>query len=193
MKLGVNLVLVFIILVLAYTLYNSFQEPIQFQEVLQERKTAVINKLKEIRTAQKYYEAIHHRYAGNFDALKDALQLDSFMHVKIYAVGGDSSVGEYVYDTTYVAAADSLMQFQWYAELDSIEYVPYSISDTFQMSAGTITYQHTQVNVVEVKTRYKTFMGKYADEKYKRYQKSYEPMKFIKFGDMTSPTLDGNW
>jgi len=49
------------------------------------------------------------------------------------------------------------------------------------------------VNVVEVSTNYKYFMGPYANPRFQRYDNTYNPTKTIKFGNMSTPSLAGNW
>jgi hypothetical protein len=71
--------------------------------------------------------------------------------------------------------------------------VPYTENQLFDIKADTLTYQSNLVNVVEVGTRYKDFMGEYADPKYKKYAKFYDPEHMLKFGDMNSPNTSGNW
>jgi len=56
-----------------------------------------------------------------------------------------------------------------------------------------LTYQKTLVNVVEVGVSRSKYLGEYADERFKRYDNSFDPFKVIKFGNMNSPNLSGNW
>jgi hypothetical protein len=64
---------------------------------------------------------------------------------------------------------------------------------TFDIAADTIEYQKTTVSVVEVGTKWKNFMGKFADPKYGKYDSRYDPNGTIKFGDMLKPNISGNW
>ena len=36
-------------------------------------------------------------------------------------------------------------------------------------------------------------MGPFGDAKYKKYDKYFDPEKMLKFGDLTTPNLNGNW
>ena len=78
-------------------------------------------------------------------------------------------------------------------DLATLSKVPYTDGRDFSISADTLTYQSTLVNVVEVGTLRKDFMGKYADARYAKYDDSYDPMSVLKFGDMNSPNTSGNW
>ena len=77
--------------------------------------------------------------------------------------------------------------------MDSLRYVPYTDGKAFEIAADTMTYQSTLVNIVEVGTRWKNFMGKYASTNYSKYDNSYDPNRMLKFGDMNAPNLAGNW
>lgn len=185
--------LIVIILGLVYVLYSSIEEPIRFNNFYEARKGQVIHKLEDIRQAQDYYKAIHGRYAKNFDDLTHALRNDSFPIVRVYETDQTALTGEYAYDTTYVAAADSLNTLRWYNSLDSIRYIPHGKGETFTMVADTLTFEQALTNVIEVRTNYGSFMGEYGDIRYQKYDKNFDPKNVIKFGDLTRPNTSGNW
>ena len=45
----------------------------------------------------------------------------------------------------------------------------------------------------KVGTPYATFMGDFASLKYSKYDQKYDPANPIKFGNLNSPNLAGNW
>ena len=92
---------------------------------------------------------------------------------------------------TYSPAIDSINALG--INLDSLKYIPFSDGMAFEIAADTIEYQKTTVSVVEVGTKWKNFMGRYADPRYGKYDSKYDPNKTIKFGDMLKPNLSGNW
>ncbi len=194
MKGLISLVLTLIIAFLAYTLYLNIKEPIAFQEVKTARKTVLVNKLKGIRTAQELYRgATGGAYASNFDTLVQVIRNDS---IKIVTIFGDkdnvNSTEEFKEVITYKSAMDSFKTISNY-NLDSLRYVPFSEGKTFTIAADTMTYQSTLVNIVEVGTTWKEFMGKYASAKYSKFDNSYDPNKKLKFGNLNAPNLSGNW
>ncbi|MEL6863353.1 MAG: hypothetical protein AAFP19_02990 [Bacteroidota bacterium] len=77
--------------------------------------------------------------------------------------------------------------------LDSLSLIPFGGGKTFDIQADTLTYQKTLVNVVEVGTQKRNFMGPYADARFARYDDSYDPDEIIKFGNMNAPNTAGNW
>jgi len=193
MKYLINLLLLLAIIGLGYLLYSGINQPIAFKAEMDKRKSAVADKLTSIRDCQEMYRAIHNRFAPSFDSLEYVLRNDSIPFIQVFEDPEDpTNEDKYVYKTIYSSAIDSLTAMG--ISLDSLRYVPYAPRGTeFEFYADTLTYQKTLVSVTEVGTRWKNFMGKYADPSYARYDKSYNPEKMIKFGDQNSPNLSGNW
>ena len=192
MRLVINLILAAIVVGLVFVLISSIQEPIAFKAEKDKRERAVIDKLMEIRTAQEAFRTIKQGFAPTFDSLSYVLQNDSFMIIKVIGDPDDPNfTGEITYDTSYSSAYDSIVAMD--INLDSLRYVPYSSGQEFDIQADTITYQSTTVEVVEVGTRRKYFMGRYADIRLAKYDDGYDPNSYIKFGNMNAPNLAGNW
>ncbi len=186
----ISLILLLVAGFLAYTLYTNIQEPIAFQAEKATRLDKVTGHLENIRKSQEIYRTITGEFAPTFDTLSMVLKNDSIPFINI--VGDpDDPTKEFTKTITYSSALDSITALN--INLDSLRYVPYSASKEFNMTADTITYQQTLVQVVEVGTRYKEFMGKYASQKFTKYDNSYDPNALLKFGDMSKPTLSGNW
>lgn len=192
MKYVINLALLALIFVFGYFLFQSIAEPIKFTDEKARRQKVVIDNLKEIRTSQELYREITDSFATNFDTLAYVLTNDSIPVVKIIGNPDEiKSVSDVEYDTIYFSAIDSINSLK--INLDSLKYVPYANGKTFSLAAAEIDYQKTKVNVVEVGVRYKDFMGMYADKKYQKYETGYDPDNIIKFGDLNTPNLTGNW
>ena len=192
MRLVINLILVAIIVGLGYVLVDSIREPIQFRAEKAKRETAVKDKLMRIRTAQEMYRGITGYFAPTFDTLKEVLSTRDFALVKVIGDPDDPDNPEAItYDTTFKPAIDSVRRLG--IGLDSLEYVPFGDGAKFNIQADTITYQQTNVSVVEVGTSRKAFMGKWGDPKYRKYDDRYDPGKPMKFGNMNAPNTSGNW
>lgn len=199
MKIAINLFLLLAMIALTYLVIQSVQEPIKFQEEKTKRERAVISQLEYIRAVQLAYRDIKGEYAGDWDSLRHVLSTDSFMVIRVFEVEDVENEEGLLFDTAYVDAADSLAALGW--NLDSLEYVPYSDGKKFDIDAGVIEYQATEVAVVEVRVRIADFMGQYAGNrvggqyksKYTRYDQDYNPNAYVAFGDMTRPTTAGNW
>lgn len=191
MKTIISLVLIAITIFLTYALIQGIKEPIAFQEVKNERKEVVVKKLENIRSAQEYYRDIKGTFASNFDSLEYVLATDSFTIEKIIGDPDDPTGQGFERIITRVAAKDSLDKMGFnYSDLASI---PFGDGKTFTIEADTMTYQSTLVNVCEVGTRWKDFMGPYASKKFSKYDNSYDPNRRMKFGNMNAPNLSGNW
>jgi hypothetical protein len=190
MRLIINIVLVLLIVLMGYFLVGSIQEPIKFEEVKIAREAKVVERLMDIRSSQEIYRSITGEFAGSFDTLIYVLTHDSIPNLKIIG-DPDEEEGTYEIDTLYYSAIDSITSLG--ILLDSLPYIPYSGHKQFYIKADTLEYQKTIVEVVEVGATKKDFMGQYGDQKYAKYDKSYNPNDMLKFGDLTKPTLTGNW
>lgn len=192
MRLVINLILAAVVIGLVWLLIQSIREPIAFQAEKDRREEAVKAKLLEIRTAQDLFRNITDGFAPSFDSLTKVLRTGNFAIVSVTGDPDDPDfTGEIIYDTIYSPAIDSIRALG--INLDSLPYVPFGNGATFDIQADTITYQSTIVPVVEVGVRRKVFMGPYADKRFARYDQKYDPEKPLKFGDMNSPNLSGNW
>lgn len=194
MRLIINILLLALVAVLAWMLISSISDPVKFETAKKRRSTAVIKKLMKIRKAQEAYRGVTGEFAASFDTLKEVLTTGEFKMVKVIGDPDDPNfTGEITYDTIYKKAIDSIKVLGIYDGLDSLRFVPYGEGATFKMTADTTTYQKTLVAVVEVSVPYKTFMGKYKDPAYARFDNSYDPEKLLMFGSMNAPKMSGNW
>ncbi|PKP25682.1 MAG: hypothetical protein CVU03_06665 [Bacteroidetes bacterium HGW-Bacteroidetes-2] len=69
MKILIQLALWIIIAILGYLLFQSVYEPTKFNEIKDERYAQVIERLKDIRTAELAHLEITGKFNGNFDSL----------------------------------------------------------------------------------------------------------------------------
>lgn len=175
-----------------YLIYQSIQEPIAFAAEKGRRSDAVAAKLTDIRTLQDIYRTITGSYAPSFDQLISTIKSDSIPFINIIGDPDDVNfTGEIQRVTTYTSAMDSVTNMG--IVLDGIDVVPFSDGVKFSIEADTIEYQSIMVNVVQVGTRWKDFMGEFADPKYAKYDNRYDPNAAFKFGDLTTPSLNGTW
>lgn len=192
MKAIINILILLAIIGLSYLLVSGIQEPIVFKNAFDERKAVVAERLNDIKTCQEIYRDITGRFAHSFDTLTQVLTVDSIPFQQVFGDESDpDNEDKFIYKTVYTSAIDSVKNLG--ISLDSLRFVPYSNSVEFDIAADTMTYQKTLVPVCEVGTRYKEFMGKYANAKYQKYDDRYDPAARMKFGDMSSPNLSGNW
>ena len=69
MKLGIQVALWILSIFFAYKIYDSISGPIKFNQVKNERFALVINRLKDIRTAQIAHKDVKGQFSNNFDSL----------------------------------------------------------------------------------------------------------------------------
>lgn len=192
MRYLVSIVLVALIGFCGYLLAKSIQDPIAFAAEKDTRKTAVIEKLSKIRTLQEIYRAIKNgSFAGSFEELASTIETGQIAYENIVGDPDDPSGATFSKTTSYVSAIDSVKTLG--IDLKDLDIVPFSNGKRFEFFADTIDYQSTKVNVVEVKTYWKEFMGEFADPKYKKFDNRYDPEEEFKFGDRTKPNLNGSW
>lgn len=194
MRLVLNVILLLIAAALTYVLYSSIKEPIAFNTERVRREEVVKSRLLEIRKCQELFRDITGKFAHNFDTLRDVLTTGRFAVIAVIGDPDDPNfTGTISYDTTYLPAIDSVKNLKMSCSLDSLRYVPFGDGATFDIQADVIDYQSTEVPVVEVGARRKVFMGPFADARFARYDKKYDPNKPLKFGNMGTPNLSGNW
>lgn len=193
MKYVINLILLLLVVGLGYLLYNSIKEPIAFGTAKQQRVNAVAAKLDKIKKAQELYRGMKGNFAGSFDSLSYVLRNGQIEFVKLTEDPEDpTNPDKFIREVSYMPAIDTVKSLNL-GNLDSLKFVPYGEGEVFDMVADTVTYQQTLVSVVEVSTPYYKFMGPYGKKRFMKYDGAYDPTALMKFGDLTKPSLSGNW
>ena len=147
MKTGIKAVLYVISVVLAYQIYLSVMAPITFNKNREERFSAVIEKLKDIRDAQVAYRTVNGEFAKDFESLISFIDTgvytitqqkdSSFMRYnRVYRI--DMQVDTVVIDTLgTVAVKDSL--FKGDNSYKTLFSVPFAQNgERFEMKADVI-------------------------------------------------------
>lgn len=161
MRTAIQGILAVAILIVAYLLIQSINDPIRFNREVKKRETATIQRLKDIRKAQIAYRAKYGEYTGSFDILINFVKYDSFPFVKaigsisdsLYDLGVDEKkaleMGIITRDTTYVQILDSLFVHGY--PIDSLRYVPFCDTNQFYIGAADlVTVSKVKVKVFEV-------------------------------------------
>ncbi|MEA1875839.1 MAG: hypothetical protein U9N86_03155 [Bacteroidota bacterium] len=150
-KIIVQVLLFFAIVALSYFIYAGVMKPINFDKEKITRYEEVVQRLKDIRTAQVSYKSVYGRYTSSLDTLIHFVKEDSFPVE--YAEGSldDSlavAMGLIVRDTFYVRVIDSIFHGKY--SVDSLQYVPFTSGIKFDMESGTImTASKVEVQVFE--------------------------------------------
>ena len=206
----IQVLFVLIIIVLGYLIIESIMEPIRFNQEVEVREHSTIDRLIDIRKAQKAYKDVYRRYTGSFDTLIGFLSVDSFSVTK--AIGEipeewleefgleearDKAIKEGVIsrETTNMSVKDSLFPAGF--AIDSLRYVPYTENVTFEMESGELlTSSNLIVQLIDVSVLYDKLlngMDRQLIVNYKDERMKIVGFEGVKFGSMEEGTITGNW
>ncbi len=210
MRRVIQILFVLIIIVLGYLIVESIMEPIRFNQEVDSREQATIDRLIDIRNAQKAYKDVYKTYTGSFDTLIAFVDTGAFIVVKAIGdipedwldeLGFDKarekalSEGVISRENTYVPVLDSL--FHGGFATDSLRYVPFTEGVTFTMASGSLlTSSNLTVQVVETFCIYDDLlngMDRQLVVNYKDERMKIAGFEGVKFGSMEEGTLTGNW
>lgn len=165
MKIVIHVVLVAVIALLAYLLWDSIMQPIRFQKKAEWRYGLTVQKLKDIRDAQVAYKSVYGAYTGSFDSLENFIQNGSLKIVKAIGNIPDSFYDKYPRklaetkaieagivkrDTVEVRCYDSLCKGNY--KVSELRLVPI-VNVPFEMASDTIeTSSKAKISVFEAKT-----------------------------------------
>ena len=153
MKTVYQIVLLILIVVLTYFIYESIMNPIRFNREKDRRYNRTIERLKDIRTAQLAYRSEYNEFTGSFDTLINFVKYDSFRVVRQIGSMDDSAAvaqGLVYRDTISLSVLDSLFK-KGYA-VDSLRFVPFTGGAEFELGAGELrTGSGLSVKVFEAK------------------------------------------
>ncbi len=170
------------IVVLAFLIIHSVSKPIKFHQERDKRYSKIIERLKQIRTAEiAFYDKFGY-YTANFDSLIQFIKTDSMPIVKAIGTVPDTLTEEEAIklklvfrDTINIAVKDTLFPKNFIP--DSLKFVPYGNGVIFDLQAGEIiTGSKVKVKVFEVKD-----------------PKPFDPTFQLKVGSLTEATTSGNW
>ena len=153
MKTVYQILLLIIIVVLSYLVYESILTPIRFNKNKDRRYAKTIERLKDIRTAQLAYRSEHNKFTGSFDTLIDFVKFGEFRVVRQIGSLDDSvavAKGLVKRDTVRISVIDSLFRPGY--PVDSLRFVPFTGGAEFEMGAGELeTGSGLAVKVFEAK------------------------------------------
>ena len=191
---------------LGYLIYNSINAPIKFNKVRQERFSAVIDKLKDIRNAQEAYKTVNGKFAGDFNSLVKFVDTgnytitqqrdSSFMRMN-QAYGIDFSVDTVVIDTLgTVKVKDSL--FKNSDRYKTMMDVPFSQNnEKFSLKADMIDKSGYKAPVFEAAVKKDVVLydqpNSLVAQENARLSVEEVNGNSIKVGSLTDVSTNGNW
>jgi hypothetical protein len=208
MKTAIQIILTVAILALGYLCFESIQKPVRFKNAKQERQDKVIERLEEIRQAQRAYKSLYGEFTGSFDTLVNFINTDSLRLVKMEGRLTDSMLEEGMTelkalklgiikrDTIFVSVKDSLFNKNYIA--DSLRYIPYTNKEEFQMETTTInTASGVEVPIFEAKVHNNTYLQGLDEQQIINLNDkeiAYERYPGLKVGSLTEANNSaGNW
>ena len=150
MKTAIQIVLVALILVFSYLIYESIQGPIRFKAEQRVRYNLGIERLKLIRTAQVFYKTENGKYTGSFDTLIHFIKEGKMKVVRMEIDPNDTidfSRG-IAKDTILVSIKDSLFRD---INVDSLRYIPVTGGNIEMASSEIVTASKVLIPVFEAK------------------------------------------
>jgi hypothetical protein len=194
MKTAIQIVLLIVIVVLAYLIYDSIMEPVRFNQEVARREAQIIQRLKDIRAVQVAHRSRYQRFTEDLDSLIYFVKNDSLPIIMAIGTVPDSlteseavRLGIVQRDTMWLSASDTLLRRANYS-VDSLPYVPKSGGKRFTMNAGFIERGLVNLPVFEAFTVPEDYMADI--ENWRVY---YTRMAGLKVGSMIEASIDGNW
>lgn len=209
----IQIVLAIVMIAMAYVLYDSIMAPVRFDNTRIAREKAVIERISDIRSAQRGYKQVHGEYTGSFDTLINFV-LTAEMEFERQLVSSDDSVGlarlkklrKKNIEKFTVKAIDTVFGARKLSpeQVEQLRYIPFSaaanegVAMEFIMGAGKVEVGNVMVPVFEAKAPYKAFLLDQNDQLLVNLIDEQKNVLYrypgIKVGDLNQATNDaGNW
>ncbi len=210
MKKLFQIILALAIVGLVYVIYVQISTPIRFDKETKAKKAQVIDRIKDIRTAQRAFKSKYQHFTASFDSLS-AFVLTDTLELERKIVDEDDSAamamlkksGKKNIEKFKIAVIDTIFAPKKVTrqDVENFRFIPGTGNKAqFIMEAGIITTESKVViPVVECRAPYKAFLDTVAyrqevinliDEE----QNNFNRYPGVKFGSMDSGNNEaGNW
>lgn len=203
MKKVVQIVLIVVIVILAYVLVDSINQPVKFQKEAALRNADVIERLKDIRSAQRAYKQVYNEFTPSFDTLINFVLNDSMTYQRRIGSADDSAAlasGNFSREDFKKAAIDTVFGAKKLtpAQVRELPIIPHGEGARFIMEAGKLTTESTVViPVFECRAPYKAYLSDLDEQALINLiddAKILGRYPGLKVGSMTESTNEaGNW
>ena len=176
MKRIAQIILGGVIIALVYVIYVQISTPLNFEQELKTKRAQVIDRIKDIRTAQRAFKSKYQRFTSTFDSL-EAFILTDTLEMERKLVDEDDSVGMAMLKKTgkkniekfKIAVIDTIFSPKklMREDVEQLRYIPGTDNKSeFIMEAGYATASGVVVPIVECRAPYKAFLdtGAYRPE-----------------------------
>ena len=210
MKRIFQIILGVVIVALVYIIYVQISTPLNFNKETKAKKAQVIDRIKDIRTAQRAFKSKYQHFTASFDSLS-AFVLTDTLELERKIVDEDDSAamamlkksGKKNIEKFKIAVIDTIFAPKKVTrqDVENFRFIPGTGNKAqFIMEAGIITTESKVViPVVECRAPYKAFLDTVAyrqevinliDEE----QNNFNRYPGVKFGSMDSGNNEaGNW
>lgn len=206
-KILLQIILLAAIGALVWWLYSMFNTPLEFERARKEREAKVVERLVDIRTAQRAFRTKYMKFTPNFDSLIAFVQYDSLTFERAIGSEDDSlavAQGLVHREKFQVAVKDTIDFTSLGGDLNNLRFIPGSVEATgslqqFAMDTASIeTESKVVVPVFEAFAKYPTFLGDLDKQElinFRDYQvKTLNRADGLKVGSLTATTNEaGNW
>lgn len=210
MKKLFQIILAVAIVGLIYVIYVQISTPIRFEQETKAKKAKVIDRIKDIRTAQRSFKTKYQHFTANFDSLQSFI-LNDTLELERKIVDEDDSValamllksGRKNVEKFKIAVIDTIFAPKKLSrqDVENMRFIPGTDNQAqFIMEAGIITTESKVViPVVEVRAPYKMFLDTvtYRQEVINLIddeQNNFNRYPGVKFGSMEAGNNEaGNW
>lgn len=209
MKKIAQIILAVVIVALVYVIYDQISTPIRFEQEMKAKKAQVIDRIKDIRTAQRAFKSKYQRFTGSFDTLASFILNDS-LELERKIVDEDDSVAMAMLkkmnkknvEKFTVAVIDTIFSPKRLSrqDVEDLRYIPTTDKQAqFIMEAGSAVASNVTVPIVECRAPYKLVLDTVAyrqeiinlidDE-----ENNFNRYAGVKFGSMEAANNEaGNW
>lgn len=206
----VQVALAIVILGLIYVIYQLIATPIRFEKETNQRKALVIDRIKDIRTAERAFKTKYQHFTGDFDSLINFV-LNEELELERKIVDEDDSVGlaqlkkagKKNVETFTIAVIDTIFAPKTLTpdQVKELRYVPFTERKVqYILQAGQLTTgSGVVVPVVECRIPYKAFLDtvEYRQEIINMIDNeviNFNRYAGVKFGSMENANNEaGNW
>lgn len=210
MKKLAQFILAVVIVAFVYVIYQQISTPLRFENELKVKRAQVIERIKDIRTAQRAYKSKYHKFTADFDTLANFI-LTEKLEMERKLVDEDDSVGMAMLkklrkknvEKFEIAVIDTIFAPKKLTAEDvhNLRYIPGTDNKAqFIMEAGIITTESKVViPVVECRAPYKMFLDTvtFRQEIINKIDddvNNFNRYPGIKFGSMEAGNNEaGNW
>ena len=209
MKKLFQIILAVAIVGLIYVIYVQISTPIRFDKETKAKKAQVIDRIKDIRTAQRAFKSKYQHFTASFDSLT-AFVLTDTLELERKIVDEDDSVamamlkksGKKNIEKFKIAVIDTIFAPKKVTrqDVENFRYIPGTGNKAqFIMEAGSAVASNVTVPIVECRAPYKMFLDTVAyrqeiinlidDE-----ENNFNRYAGVKFGSMEAANNEaGNW